>query len=197
MADDNDSPLDSDAVADLDAGNKDAKAPSKLPMIVLGLNLLLTIGVLGTAYYTLVLFNRPVITESTERDRLKDMKDSHKVTDEELTYIKFEQVNANLKPDPSKPPGDEKTDTQILGQIHQAQISFYVQLNSPELKEKAEKYRTRFLDQLLVVLGNKNHHELLTLQGRFRLRAQIVELLNEIADERLVQDVYFTEFIVM
>ena len=72
--------------------------------------------------------------------------------------------------------------------------------NIMKYKEELEANRPILLDGVLQILGKKDFNELTTVQGRYVLRTQILDLANEMSKRKgrdpLFTNVYFTHFIV-
>ena len=61
-----------------------------------------------------------------------------------------------------------------------------------EMQRKTPKIR----DSLIVLLSSKKYEEIGSLEGKARLREEILFRLNRILGEGKAQEVYFTDFVV-
>ncbi|RYG58565.1 hypothetical protein EON80_26870, partial [bacterium] len=76
---------------------------SKLPLILVLVNVVAALGVGGLVYYTKVMFKRPKITEISERQKLeieaaKAIEARKKLEAGPRFLMKLEPIQANLKP---------------------------------------------------------------------------------------------------
>ncbi len=62
----------------------------------------------------------------------------------------------------------------------------------PEIKGQLPRIR----DSLIILLSSKNYAEIGTVEGKYRLREEIVKRVNRFFDEPLVRGVYFTDFVI-
>lgn len=67
-----------------------------------------------------------------------------------------------------------------------------------ELKDGSERaaYLGRLRDAILTVLGSRNIDDLLTAEGKVRLKKDLLAAINEHVPEVHCREVYFTEFLV-
>jgi len=62
--------------------------------------------------------------------------------------------------------------------------------------EEIEKKTPKIRDSLIVLLSSKKYEEIGSLEGKARLREEILFRLNRILGEGKVKEVYFTDFVV-
>lgn len=166
----------------------------KLPLILALVNSAVVAGVLGTAFYTMVLFKRPEITESGERARLAEAAAPKAAV--APGRIEFKPVMFNIRPNPAKPGHAPASDSLLAGKQHYVQLGMSLEIRNAEDTEKFEYIRPIFLDELNHALATKSFDDLTTVQGRFLLRAEILELANNLIKEPAVTDVFFSQFVV-
>jgi flagellar FliL protein len=65
-----------------------------------------------------------------------------------------------------------------------------------EVKDRNEAPTARIRDTILLVLSSYRSDELLTTEGRAKLKADLVQALNRDVPDLKVRTVYFTEFLV-
>jgi flagellar basal body-associated protein FliL len=177
------------------------KSGAGVSLLIPLLNTVAILAVLGMLIYTQVLYQRPVITESSERERLSQLRAAPVPVPTPGTMI-FEPVTVNIKSTPEQPKAADGTSAQIQGKLHYAKMGFALELKDAAKKEKLETMRPVIMDGVLSTLGRKSFHELTTVQGRYVLKTQILDLTNQIAmkeispKDPLVTNVYFTDFIV-
>ncbi|MCM2276446.1 MAG: flagellar basal body-associated FliL family protein [Oligoflexia bacterium] len=194
------------------AANKDEAAPgvAKRPMdvaLIVGLaNSLVALAALGTLAYTKILYKRPAITEQSERARLAQLKLKPEiaVTPGAMT---FEPLTVNIQSTPRQARAADGTPNQIEGKLHFVTLSFTLEIRDESRKAELQDIRPLFLDKLLGLLGRKTFQELSTVQGRYILKTQILEAVNQLLAQRankpetlagngLVTAVHFTHFVV-
>ncbi len=177
---------------------------SKLPLIIALVNSLAVLGAAGFLGYTKLVFKRPQITEHSERKRLAD---APKVEEKHTPgVLMFDPLVVNIQAYPGAPKAADGTQRQIEGKLHYAQIGFGLELRNEKRKEEVESLRPIIVDKIISLLGRKAFHELTTIQGRYLVRQQILDLINgviatsaakpgeEPAKESLVSNVFFTHF---
>ncbi|MCC7440077.1 MAG: flagellar basal body-associated FliL family protein [Bdellovibrionales bacterium] len=166
---------------------------SKLPMLLVLANSVAVVATLGALVYTRVLFKRPEITESSERKRLADS--SAKPTASLLPgKVEFKAVTVNILPTPEKPEGGAGSPGE--GKPHFVTLAFSVEIRDLSLAAGIDAVRPEIEDRLLQLLGRKPFDELNSIQGRYHLRAEILDIVNELTGKPLATDVFFTQFIV-
>ena len=102
----------------------------------------------------------------------------------------------NIKSIPTVPLPAEGNSSQIQGKTHYARIGLTLELRNINEKGAVGENRPRILDELLTMLGNKQFNEISTVQGRYILRNEILDKINDMVKKPLVTNVFFTEFIV-
>jgi len=166
---------------------KPPKAKPPLLVILLGVNLLAALGAIGMLVYTKILYKRPPITETEEREKIA-RKMEKKTPMGPPGSMTFPSVTVNLDPAPSDSGGQKK--------IHYATIGFTMSTVDQEAQSKLQEVRPLIEDKLLTLVGRRSYQDLISVQGRYLLRSQLRESANQLAKEALVTDVYFTEFVV-
>ena len=158
-------------------------------------NTVFVLAALGTLAYTQILYKRPPITEEGERKRLAEL---HKKPPAKTApgVMQFDPFTVNIRSVPTTPLPAEGTPSQIQGKTHFARAAITLELRDIEHKYKIDDVRPKILDALLTMFGNKQFNEITTVQGRYILRNEILDLVNETIKEPLVTNVFFTEFIV-
>lgn len=163
-----------------------APGPSKGPLLLALVNTLAVLGAAGTLYYTKMVFKRPVITEESERKRLEDAHVKNTVSEATASgTVAFEPVTVNIEPYPAQPTpvGDEEGPAAVKGKLHYATVAFSVEVVDAGQKAAIDEVRPVIMDQLLTLLAHKPIHELTTVQGRYVLRTQIMEMVNRLTAE--------------
>lgn len=181
-----------------------AKGSSKGPLILALVNTLAVLAAMGFMAYSKLIFKRPVITEESERARIAAEQAKPKAPVIPGT-VTFEPFTVNISPTPGQAKPADGTTEQIQGKLHYATVGFALEITDIARKSELETVRPIIMDRLLAALGRKAYHELTTVQGRYIVRTQIIELVNEAlrkaggaptAGPDLVTNVYFTQFVV-
>ena len=62
--------------------------------------------------------------------------------------------------------------------------------------QKNEITKAKLMDTILLVLSSKKYEALLGIEGRMRVRQELILRLNAIVEDKCIRNVYFTEFVV-
>ncbi len=181
-----------------------ALAPSatpKGPLLLALLNSVVILGALGMLAYTRLIYHRPAITEESERERLAEETKAPPIPNATPGSLAFEPMTINIQAAPATPRPDELNNRQIQGKLHYATVAFTLEVRDMGFKEQIEEIRPVLMDRILTLMGKKPFHELTTVQGRYLLRSQILDMANELArapqnQAPLLSDVFFTQFVV-
>jgi len=191
-------------MADSEAKPEDAPAKKPLPLgMILGvLNTFALLGLLGVLVYTQILYKRPVITESVEREKITQ-EFAKKPAEMKKVIISFDPIQANLKPTPIgvRVPGGPPQQLKA----HYLNTTLAMELLDADFESTVKGRLPKFLDQLLRELGDTSVDELSTVQGRFLLRSKIAGMMNDLVREEkklpptstpIVTSVFFSDFVV-
>jgi len=174
---------------------------SKVKTLIPLINTIAVLLVLGVLLYTKVIYQRPPITEGGERARLATSPHLNS-TAPTPGIMNFGPVSVNIASYPNEPKAADGTATQIQGKLHYAQLSFALEIRDQKWIDQVEPLRPILTDRILATIGKKNYTELTTVQGRYVLKTQILDLANEVSLKELktkdvpVTNVFFSEFIV-
>ena len=161
------------------AASSGGSKESKLPLILALVNTLAIVAVIGLAVYTRLVFKKPKITEKAERARLEAIKASPSPPPVS-GLIEFKQVTLNIAPSgpaPKNEPGEPST---FKGKLHYLTIAFALEIKDMKQQALIEELRPRIMDRILALLGRKAFQELSTVQGRYILRTQIIDITNDL-----------------
>ncbi len=161
---------------------KEAKPKKPLPLglILGGLNTVSLLGLLGVLVYTQILYKRPQITETVEREKITE-EFSKKPSEMKRTTVTFDPIQANLKSSPigvqvpGGPPQQMKA--------HFVSMTLALDLIDSEFESPVKLLLPKFLDKLLRELGNTSVDELSSVQGRYLLRSKIAGIMNDLIRE--------------
>jgi flagellar basal body-associated protein FliL len=173
----------------------------KLPLLLALLNTLTILGVVGLAVYTKILYQKPKVTEAAERARLKAVASAPKPVPVPA-MVEFPQLTINIAPTLTPAATGEGAPGASKPKMHYLTMAFMLKIRDDSLKTKVEELRPRIMDKMLAILSRKQVQELSTVQGRWLLRSQFLEITNDLLKQDLksteahATDLYFTQFIV-
>lgn len=159
------------------------------------------VATLGCLYYTKLVFKHPPITDVGERKRIAE-EHEQPITPLTPSYIKLPTQTINIEPTPGRPKPANGTHEQIMGKLHYVTLGLSLEINDQSQQEVIENLRPYILDKLMTLIGRKPFHELNSVQGRYLMQSQIIDLANQViaahgndpTAKDLVTNVYFTEF---
>jgi flagellar basal body-associated protein FliL len=173
----------------------------KLPLLMALLNTLTILGVVGLAVYTKIIFKKPKVTEAQERARIQAIASAPKPIPTPAT-VDFEQMTVNIAPTVAPAPAGDGPPGASKPKMHYLTMAFVLRIQDDKLKAKVEELRPRIMDKILAILSRKQMQELATVQGRWLLRSQFLEITNDLlkqdlkSNEAHATDLFFTQFIV-
>ena len=161
-----------------EAGKKSLIAKLKLPLIIL-----VVLVVLGVA----ALVALPKLTSSKGKDTATPAEPSAK-SDEASAESKGLGVLFPLDPF-------------IINLLDPAgkrylKVRIELELSSKDLEAQVKERMPQIKDGLLILLSSKTYEEIETVEGKLRLRQEIVARINSFLTSGRVQNIYFTEFVV-
>jgi len=186
---------------------KEAKAAgggglaSKLQRIFELANTSTILGVTGWEVYTTLIFKKRKVSEAQERARIKAIAEAPKPIPTPA-LIEFTQMTVNIAPTKSPAATGEGAEGSAKAKMHYLTLAFMMEIADDKLKVKVEELRPRIMDKMLAVLSRKAYLELSTVQGRWLLRSQFLEITNDLlkqdlqTNDSLAVNLYFTQFIV-
>jgi flagellar basal body-associated protein FliL len=182
---------------------------SKLPLLVSLINTVAILAAVGLLAYTKLVFKRPKITEETERASIEKMKAEKPSKPMTPATIVFDPTTINISSSPEAPKPQDGTQTQLGGKLHYATVGFALEIDDADKKADVETIRPLITDHFLTLMGHKQFHELTSVQGRYILKSQVLEIANQLwakrqspngenvpASDPLFTNLYFTQFIV-
>ncbi|VAV85215.1 hypothetical protein MNBD_DELTA01-1726 [hydrothermal vent metagenome] len=75
-------------------------------------------------------------------------------------------------------------------------LTIGIELDSPATKKILKNMRPKVRNSLIILLSSKSYTEIGSIQGKYKLRDEIVERINHILQGDKVRTVYFIEFVV-
>jgi len=180
-----------------DEAPKKPKSPLG-PIVLAGVNTLAILITLGVIFYTQVLFKRPPITESKEREALEEMekKKNKEVAAGEVGLIEFKPITVNIKQAIHKAKNPKNDSPMIRGSLRFVTIGLKVQIKNMELSPQIEAVRPFIMDQLITLLGHKNYEDLNNVHGRYILKNEIQDMINALVKTELVNKIYIEKFVI-
>jgi hypothetical protein len=100
--------------------------------------------------------------------------------------VSFGPVTVNIQSDPVPQPSDGSDGAPPpKSKLHYVTMAFSLEVVDGGQAPAIEEARPVIMDQLLTSLAHKPFHELNTVQGRYILRTQIMELVNRVTQNSL------------
>jgi flagellar FliL protein len=75
-------------------------------------------------------------------------------------------------------------------------LTLALEMDRPELKTELESRKPQVRDAILILLSSMSYDDIATMQGKTRLRTQIITRVNQFLRTGRVTNVYFSEFVV-
>jgi flagellar protein FliL len=75
-------------------------------------------------------------------------------------------------------------------------ITIKLELGAETLKEEINKKMPEIQDNLLVLLSSKSYDDIADISGKIRLRAEIMNRINNVLATGEIRKVFFTEFVI-
>jgi len=75
-------------------------------------------------------------------------------------------------------------------------LTLKLELEGPETEQEIKALLPKVRDALIILLSSKNYAEIGTVEGKYRLRDEIVKRVNRFLEDEPVQGVYFTDFVI-
>jgi flagellar FliL protein len=75
-------------------------------------------------------------------------------------------------------------------------ISLKFELDEPDAEPELKGQLPKIRDALIILLSSKNYAEIGTVEGKYRLREEIIKRVNRFFEDTPVRGVYFTDFVI-
>lgn len=75
-------------------------------------------------------------------------------------------------------------------------IKIEIELESPTAVEQATKVSPKLRDMVIMMLTSLSFEEVMTPEGKIRIRDELLERFNQIMRPERIKNIYFTEFVV-
>jgi len=166
----------------------DAKTKkSPLMLIIIVLSALLVIGGGAAAYF--IFFKAPA-DEEIEVSHGKGenkKKDEHSKKKGDKSH-EAEPININLDPflvNLAEPKAK-----------HFLKVSITLQIKNEETKVEVEKKLANIKNDILLLLSSKTIEDIITMEGKIRLKEEMMIRITKIVGEDKVTDIFFSQFVV-
>ena len=166
-----------EAEEEQEQGSQPKKAKSKILLIaVIGILLVALLGVGGFIVYTQVLGGggEEAKKEAAKAEELKQAAKLGIVT-------ALDPFIVNLLDEAGK---------------RYLKVTMQLELDSEMLNEEISNKMPQIKDSIITVLSSKNTDDLLTVDGKFKLKEQIQTRVNVLLKTGVVKNVYFVEFVI-
>jgi flagellar FliL protein len=77
-----------------------------------------------------------------------------------------------------------------------ARIRIELELKNDEILEKIEKISPRIYDSILMILSSKLSEEIRSIEGKNKMKEEIIESINTIFRDEEIIAIYFREFVI-
>lgn len=75
-------------------------------------------------------------------------------------------------------------------------VTLTLELSNPEVKMEVDENLKKILDSILILLSSKTFEQVISVQGKFRLKDEIITRVNRFLVLGHIKNVYFSEFII-
>ena len=75
-------------------------------------------------------------------------------------------------------------------------VTLTLELSSPGVKAEVDENLKKILDSVLILLSSKTFEQVISVQGKFRLKDEITTRVNRFLVLGHVKNVYFSEFVI-
>jgi flagellar basal body-associated protein FliL len=172
------------------------KGVSAVQLLIMSLNTLTILGAAGFLFYSKFLFQKERPTEENERDRLKtafkrgDPDENTKLMYWDPLVLNIHDSNNALQE------GNKKYRYVTMGMV--------LELRDASKEEMIRELRPFIIDKIIALVSKKHLADLTSVQGRYILVAQMIELIQQVISQKatnppkaaVVNHIYFTEFYV-
>ena len=188
----------------LDESGAEAAAGSKTSLLVPAINSVALLGALGLLAYTRLIYKHPPITDEAEKSRILAIKVLPSTPTAGMGTVSFGPLTVNILASPDNTFPTSSSSPQVKGRLHYLATAFTLEIRDNSQIEMVQSLKPFILDKLIQIVGKKNFHELATVQGRYILHSQLIDMANQTIASRthspskdlLVTNLYFTTFLV-
>jgi len=153
--------------------------PSKLFVILVIANLVITLGVAGFVAFDY--FTRPDLAAMMPAGAGGDSGDEGPQPPDPAAVYTFEPFIVNLMDSAN---------------IRYVKLNMDVELSSADVIAEIEEKKPALRDMVISLLSNRTYSELLGVRGKTQLREELLRRMNQILSTGTVTRIYFTEFVV-
>ncbi|MFQ5454903.1 MAG: flagellar basal body-associated protein FliL [Nitrospirota bacterium] len=168
-------------MADENKEKKTDSSPQKKPfkLIIILVMVLLILGGGGFFLFTKFFVKNGEVAKNIVSDI--EVDNELDVKDEIGIMVPLETFIVNLA---------DKDDVRYL------KVTMQVEVKDNKTKEKIAERSAQIRDAIIVLLSSKDYDSIRSVEGKFRLRDEIIERITNILNTNKVITVYFTEFVV-
>ena len=121
-----------------------------------------------------------------------------------IGLVPFGPITVNIQASPDNTVPTSPSSPLVKGKMHYLSTAFTLEIADKDQSKLVENLKPFILDKLIQLVGKKQFQELATVQGRYILHSQLIDIANQtiasrtqIEDkDRLVTNLYFTTFLV-
>ena len=162
-----------------DEGKGEAKEKAGSPVVMILIVFLISILLGGGGVFVYFKFTSPAESK-TEKTEQKNEEEAHP-EDTVGTMVPLETFIVNLA---------DKEGSKYL------RITVELEVESPEASEELQKKMARVRDSLLILLSSKNFDSIRSVEGKFKLRDEIIFRTNAVLQTGKVRTAYFTDLVI-
>ncbi len=156
------------------------KGKSKLLFIIIGLLVMIIIGMAAAFFLLMPAPSDEQIAKEIEKDQAP----------QEVTYSSDTEVGVMVELQPFVVNlADPKAK-------HFLKASITIELQDDKAKEEAEKLMPRIRNDILMLLSSQTLEDVISIEGKVRLKDEITARLNRIIGQGKLKNVYFSQFVV-
>jgi len=160
-----------------------------LIILLVSLNLLTMLGAAGIIFYTYI--NQPrkegIVDVVTSENRVQEVMGSSEIDYED---------DGELVMGPTFPLERFIVNLSDKGGIRYLNVLIDLELNNEDLTDEIEKRLPQIRDTILVLLSSKKFKQISDIDGKRRLRDEIIQTINSLLTTGRIKNVYFTNFVI-
>jgi flagellar FliL protein len=153
-----------------------------LDMILLGVMMLATLGVVGEFYWTEKIYKKPLIDENKEKMSLFKETDPKTLP----VFYKLDKITISLVP---------KSEARV-SRMHWLEIEVQLALFNESDIGFVKAYQAAVLDRIIEISSKMGPEELNTLSGKMLLEDRLKREINKALGKTIVKSIFFPRYII-
>lgn len=152
---------------------------SKKLIIIIAAVFLLFTGMVGAGFF--VLWQKMSATLATATQSTQEEKKEEEPTDKLGPLYSLSTLIVNLSDDGGK---------------RYLRTTLELELSVPEVSEEIVNRLPQIKDTILIILSTKKFNDVNSMEGKIRLRDEIIEKVNTLLTKGQLTNIFFTEFVI-